>query len=180
MKLNYLKFSLTLGLILAFSTAVFAQQSEREKAVELYQKGDYQNAAESLQKVVEADKKDREAWLFLGMALAKQKQKKSALKAFRQADKLKENSNSSFKITTKPRVSYTDSARQNQTQGIIKLVIEFGADGKIKSIIPLQVLPNGLTENAINAAQGIKFEPAVKDGKPITTVKIIFYTFEIY
>lgn len=32
-------------------------------------------------------------------------------------------------------------------------------------------------ENALTVAKKIKFEPAVKDGEPITTTKVIQYTF---
>jgi hypothetical protein len=63
--------------------------------------------------------------------------------------------------------------------GIVRLAIEFGADGNIKSIIPVQSLPDGLTENCIAVAQNIKFEPAQKNGKPVTYIKVIEYTFDI-
>jgi hypothetical protein len=58
--------------------------------------------------------------------------------------------------------------------------VEFGWDGKIKAVVAFKKLPMGLTENAVNAARGIKFEPATKNGKPITAIKIITNTFSIH
>lgn len=186
MKYSFCKLSLLTIFIL--STVVFAfAQAEREKGIEFYQKGDYEKAAQSLQAIVEVNKKDREAWLYLGMAFAKSKKVNEAAKAFKKAEKLtpKETKNDvgddkNIKFILKPRVSYTEAARQNQIQGTIKLAVEFGADGKIKYIFVFQTLPHGLTENAINAASGIEFEPATKYGKPIATIAIVKYSFEIY
>jgi len=41
-------------------------------------------------------------------------------------------------------------------------------------------LGNGLTEQAIAAARGIKFEPAKKAGVAVTVNKSVEYTFTIY
>jgi hypothetical protein len=85
-----------------------------------------------------------------------------------------------LKIMSKPRPTYTDSARTNNVQGTVKLVVLFGANGKIGNIMPLTTLANGLTEQSIAAARKIQFEPAKKDGKPIAVVKLVEYTFSIY
>ncbi len=58
--------------------------------------------------------------------------------------------------------------------------VEMQSDGKIGFVQPSVELPNGLTENAVRAARSIKFEPAWKDGKPVTTVSILDYGFSIY
>lgn len=71
--------------------------------------------------------------------------------------------------------SYTELARKNRIEGRVKLLVEFMSNGTIGLIFPLQSLPDGLTENCIEAAQQIKFQPAQKDGKPISTVKTITY-----
>ncbi len=41
-------------------------------------------------------------------------------------------------------------------------------------------LPDGLTENTIEAAGYIKFNPAVRSGKPITVIKFIQYGFRVF
>jgi tetratricopeptide (TPR) repeat protein len=86
----------------------------------------------------------------------------------------------SLKINSKPRPGYTDSARQNNVQGTVILLVLFGANGKIGYILPLKGLGNGLTEQSIAAASKIQFEPAKKDGKSVSTVRVVEYTFSIY
>lgn len=80
----------------------------------------------------------------------------------------------------KPRASYTDSARENNVQGTIVLKVEFKADGDLGFIVVSQGLPNGLSQEAVNAAKKIKFLPAMQDGKPVTVIKRIEYSFAIY
>jgi len=181
-------YKITLFCALLFSaSAVFAQEvSEREKGFEFYDKSEYQKAVETLQKVVEINKKDRKAWLYLGMSQLKSPGKSKPAKAFKAADKINDAdaetdaTKTKVKIISKPRASYTEAARQNQIQGTVKLAVEFGADGKIKTVFAFQTLSDGLTQNCLEAAKGIKFDPATKDGKPYSTIGIISYQFTIY
>ena len=172
--------------LLFSANVVFAQQTEREKGIELYNKGKYQSAVETLQEVVKTDQEDKKAWLYLGMSQARLKKQSQAEKSFKKADKISvKNKESSVtavgvKIISKPRAPYTDSARMNQTQGIVELAVEFGADGTIKGVFPFRQLPYGLTENCVESAKNIKFEPATKDGKAYSTIGILTYTFTIY
>lgn len=85
-----------------------------------------------------------------------------------------------MKILSKPKPSYTDSARQNQVQGTVILRVTFLASGAIGSISPVKGLPNGLTEQAIAAARSIRFEPAKRGGIGQTVTKQVEYTFSIY
>ncbi len=85
-----------------------------------------------------------------------------------------------LKIISKPAVGYTEAARRNKVEGNIKVAVEFGADGKIGFVFPFQDLPDGLTANVVNAAKSIKFESAVTNGKPVTTVSVIEYSFSIF
>lgn len=88
--------------------------------------------------------------------------------------------NDGLTITSKPRASYTDDARRTLTQGNVKLAVEFGYDGKIKSAVVFQGLPHGLSENCLEAVKKIKFDPAQKDGKPVSVIAIIEYNFTVY
>lgn len=83
-------------------------------------------------------------------------------------------------ITSKPRANYTDAARQNQVQGTVTLRVTFNANGSIGSISAISGLPNGLTEQAIAAARQIRFEPAMKNGVPVSVTKQVQYSFTIY
>ncbi len=85
-----------------------------------------------------------------------------------------------IKILTKPRASYTDKARQAGVSGIIRLLVAFTESGKVEHVLVLTSLGYGLDEEAIKAARGIKYEPQTRDGKPVTTVKPVEYSFTIY
>lgn len=85
-----------------------------------------------------------------------------------------------LRINSKPRSNYTDAAREEVVEGVVRLRVIFLASGEIGSIMPVVSLPNGLTEQAIAAARKIKFEPALKNGVPVTAAKIVEYRFVIY
>jgi protein TonB len=84
------------------------------------------------------------------------------------------------KILSKPKPGYTDEARQNQISGTVRLRVVFDASGQVGSVSPVSGLPYGLTEKAIAAARGIKFEPAKKNGVPVPSQSIVEYSFSIY
>ena len=84
------------------------------------------------------------------------------------------------KILSQPKPPYTDSARQNQVTGVVRLKVTFTANGQIGSISPVSGLPYGLTENAIAAARQIRFEPAKKNGQPVTSTRTVEYSFSIF
>lgn len=168
--------------LLVFSFTAYAQTAtDRDKGIEVYRQGEYEKAAQILQESVKLEKKDRLAWLYLGASLVKLKKDSEAAKAFRKTNVVYKKNvpvyERPLKIISKPPVAYTEAARRNQVSGNIKVAVEFGADGKIGFAFPFQDLPDGLTANAINAAKSIKFEPAVKDGKSITVVSVIEYSF---
>jgi len=90
------------------------------------------------------------------------------------------NETSALKILSKPRANYTDLARFYDISGDVPLRVTFSANGEIGSISPVSKLPFGLTTNAIAAARNMKFEPAKKEGTPISVTKMVVYTFTIY
>jgi TonB family protein len=85
-----------------------------------------------------------------------------------------------FRIISRPRPPYTDAARQNQVTGVVRVRVTFLASGQVGSVSAVNGLPYGLTEQAIAAAKGIKFEPAKRNGVPVPTTKVIEYNFSIY
>lgn len=84
-----------------------------------------------------------------------------------------------IRILAKPRANYTALARENGTEGTIRLRVTFLASGEIGSIAPVTMLPDGLTEQAMAAAKNLKFTPATKDGKSIAATKVVEYSFVI-
>ncbi len=85
-----------------------------------------------------------------------------------------------LKILKKAPPGYTDNARQNNITGTIRLAVLFSETGRVTYTLILKGLGGGLNEQAIKAARAIKFEPAKKDGKPISQIKTVEYSFSIY
>jgi TonB family protein len=85
-----------------------------------------------------------------------------------------------IRILAKSPALYTDAARQNNEQGLVTLRVMFLASGELGAISVVSGLAYGLTEQAITAAKAIKFEPAKKNGQPITTIKTVVFSFVIY
>jgi TonB family protein len=85
-----------------------------------------------------------------------------------------------LKIISKPVPAYTQAARDSDVSGTIYLRVEFLASGAIGKVSPLNSLPYGLTEQAVNAARKIKFEPQTIGGVAVTIVKAVEYSFTIY
>lgn len=84
-----------------------------------------------------------------------------------------------LKVLKKPNPSFTKQARKNLTSGQVHLYVMFLANGKIGIVIPKTFLPDDLTQAAIEAARKIEFEPQTFDGKPVTTIKTVVYSFII-
>jgi hypothetical protein len=85
-----------------------------------------------------------------------------------------------IRIVLKPYARYTDAARQSSVRGTVRLRVTFLASGGIGSIVPLNELPFGLTEQAIAAASKIVFIPAKRNGKNLSVAKLLEYSFSIY
>lgn len=77
-----------------------------------------------------------------------------------------------------PAAVYPDETRGAKAKGEVRLRLVLAADGTIKNIFPIKSLPNGLTEAAMNAAQQIKFTPAVRNGRPVSQFTTLSYEFK--
>jgi TonB family protein len=84
------------------------------------------------------------------------------------------------KVLSKAEPEYTERARQKRTKGTIVLRGLLASDGTVKHIIALVMLPNGLTEKAIEAMRKVRFTPATKNGVPVSQWVTIEYNFNIY
>ncbi len=160
-------------------------QSDREQGIELFRNGEYEKALPILQARVVEEKRDRPAWIYLGAVLVKLGKLDEARAAFRNRNTVyKENVptvyDKKLKITNRPQAIYPSNARSKGTSGVVSIAVEMRGDGKIGFVVPFVELPDGLTESSVKAANSLKFEPAWKDGKPVTTVNIIDYSFNTY
>ncbi len=82
-------------------------------------------------------------------------------------------------IISKEKAKYTEGARQNRVQGTVVLSLVFNADGRVSGARVIRGLPDGLNDEAIKAAQKIKFWPAIKNGQPVSVRMPIEFTFNL-
>lgn len=82
-----------------------------------------------------------------------------------------------LKILEQPRPELPAKHGTLDIQGTVVLRVQFLEFGEIGEVITVKELPAGLTQNAIAAAKRIKFEPEVKEGKPVTVYRELQYTY---
>jgi hypothetical protein len=85
-----------------------------------------------------------------------------------------------LKITSKPIALYTDEARFNGIQGVVRLRVVLLSNSSVGAIQPISRLPFGLTEQAIAAARLVRFEPKKINGSSVNTTAVLEYGFAIY
>jgi TonB family protein len=83
-------------------------------------------------------------------------------------------------ILYREKAKYTEEARQNKIQGTVVLQVVFNVNGSISDVRVIRGLPDGLTEKAIEAAKKIRFNPAVKNGAPVSVRGSLEFTFNLY
>jgi TonB family protein len=77
-----------------------------------------------------------------------------------------------------PAAEYPNEARAVKAQGEVRLRVVLASDGMVKYIFPMKPLKYGLTEAAMEAARKLKFEPAIRDGKPASQFATLSYEFK--
>jgi TonB family protein len=83
-------------------------------------------------------------------------------------------------FTFRPEPAYTEVARKKGVSGMVRLRVLLRADGVAKVLSVVKGLPDGLTEKAVEAAEKIRFQPAERDGRPVSSVITLDYNFNIY
>jgi TonB family protein len=89
----------------------------------------------------------------------------------------KESPATPVEIVAKPKPNYTEEGRKLKIEGEVRLEVQFTATGEVHVVRILQGLGHGLDEQAVRAAEQIKFKPAQREGKPVdssATLHIIF------
>lgn len=77
-----------------------------------------------------------------------------------------------------PAASYPDQARAAKASGEVRLRLVLAGDGTVKYVFPMKPLKYGLTEAAMEAARQIKFEPAIRNGQPVSQFTTLSYEFK--
>jgi protein TonB len=81
------------------------------------------------------------------------------------------------KILSRPEPTYTNEARQANASGTVLLKAMLTADGSVRYIEPIRSAQYGLTEQAIKAANSIRFKPESICGKPVNSWVQLEYLF---
>jgi periplasmic protein TonB len=79
-----------------------------------------------------------------------------------------------------PDPEYSEEARKAKFTGTCVLWLVVGSDGRPKDIRVARSLGLGLDEKAIEAVKSWKFEPAMKDGKPVAVQINVEVSFRLY
>jgi TonB family protein len=82
-------------------------------------------------------------------------------------------------ILSRQKPKYTEDARRDKIQGIVVLSAVFRKDGTVSDIKVVKGLGYGLDEEAIKAANLIKFVPGTKDGQPVNVRAKLEFTFSL-
>jgi TonB family protein len=70
-------------------------------------------------------------------------------------------------LLVSPKPLYTEEARKNKIQGVVRARVLVSADGGVQQVRLTSHLPDGLDEQAIAAMRKMKFRPAMRAGQPV-------------
>jgi TonB family protein len=84
------------------------------------------------------------------------------------------------RVLRKPEPKYTKDARKHGIEGTVVLRAIFASTGRVTNIHVISGLPDGLTDRSIEVAQKIKFEPAIKDGHPVSMWMELQYNYNLH
>jgi protein TonB len=79
-----------------------------------------------------------------------------------------------------PDPEYSEEARKAKYQGTVVLWLIVGADGHPRDVKIARTLGMGLDQKAIEAVRNWKFEPAMKDGRPVAVQINVEVNFRLY
>jgi hypothetical protein len=178
----YMK-KLYVAVILSFCLAgsVFAQSTNN--GVDLYRAGKYAESVSLLEKVISSVNAVYLTGVYLGAGYVKTGNKARAAETFKQADKLTKGTSTikydrPVKIIEKRPPAWEENAKAGMSSGGVDVAVEFQSDGTIGFVFPFRSSPRTLVPAVIEAARAIKFEPAILNGKPVTSVMLFSYEFE--
>ena len=159
------------------------QQSSRDQGIDLYREGKFTEAVKSLDEATKADKGDRQAWLYLGAANEHLGKHSDAQKACWNSRVIQKTNlpklDTQAKISSKPRPDF-QSGNAPPGEMTFIVAVELRSDGKVGVVIPFHGPPHDNDGPVIDATKKVVFEPAVKDGRPVTVITVLEYQFNRY
>jgi tetratricopeptide (TPR) repeat protein len=186
-----LKAIVSVALVFVFGTAVYGQVEQQfttAEGVRLYRAGNIDEAITHLRRVVETNKKDYTAWLYLGAAYVHKGNRKEAEKALKLGSRGPKYSDRnlgrigdqySLRLLSIPQAYLTNEARLARISANQTVAVECRYDDTIGFVFPIGNLPAGLTESAVEAARQIRFHAGTQDGEPVTTVILIEFGWRV-
>jgi TonB family protein len=82
-------------------------------------------------------------------------------------------------IVFKPKPDYTDEGRELKIDGEVRLEVLFATDGRVRVIKVVRGLGHGLDEQAVRAAEQIRFKPALREGQPVDSTAVVHIVFQL-
>jgi TonB family protein len=82
-------------------------------------------------------------------------------------------------ILSKPMPDYTAEARSLRVQGEVLLEVVLGASGSLRVVRVVRGLGHGLDDNAVKAAEQIRFKPATRNGQPADSTVVLHIVFQL-
>jgi TonB family protein len=83
-------------------------------------------------------------------------------------------------ILYREKARYTEEARQAKVSGTVVLQVIFRSDGALVIQRVIEYLPYSLTLTAVEAASRVRFNPAKKDGVPVSVRGNLEFTYNLY
>jgi len=82
-------------------------------------------------------------------------------------------------VLSKPRPDYTDEARKLRIEGEVLLRVLFTGTGEAHVLEVINGLGHGLNENAVRAAEQIRFKPALRAGQAVDSRAVVHIVFQL-
>jgi TonB family protein len=79
-----------------------------------------------------------------------------------------------------PEPEFSEEARRKRISGSVRLSLTVSPNGTVEDIEITKSLGHGLDEQALRAVQQWRFEPASKDGKPVSARIFVEVMFSLY
>jgi TonB family protein len=82
-------------------------------------------------------------------------------------------------IISKPVPAYTQEARRLRIEGEVLLEVVLQASGNLQVLRVVRGLGHGLDDNAVRAAEQIRFKPATRNGQPADSTVVLHIIFQL-
>jgi len=84
------------------------------------------------------------------------------------------------KLIDYPQPEFPEEERKTKHEGVVVLEVIVGADGRVKDLQVTRSLSASFDEKAMEAVKTWRFEPSMKDGRPVPVVVNVNVNFRLY